>query len=519
MLTARLLEGNRFLIVEGNPDELDHVRLEFTKKINNWFVIKSKNKDANVDEAFITDSGIIPVGLWVELINACKKFNYVLTFYSDFEEKTRDMTMTYDGFKEYVDGLFSKSGMTLREYQVMGAFNMLSYRNCCVEISTSGGKTVISYVIFRYMIDVLKLKHILFVTPKTNLTTQSADKFILYDNDNQMESNWTHSEIYSGAKKKKVYDDNIVFGNYQSLRSKKSEFFDQFDAVILDEAHHGQCRSCRTIMKKCRNAMYKIGMTGTFPEDGSYDSFVLQSYIGPVVYRFTSYELINVEKFATPVHVSMIGLKYLEDDKNKALFDLRNVKKKDDPALGSKILNEEKSQARKDQRRFSFIVNMISKVTKNTLVLFSDVQNEYGVNVYTALKENTKKDVFYIDGNTSTATRQKMIDSMENDLTGNTIIVASIQCFSEGIDIANMWNIFLIETTKSENTIAQILGRGMRRFEGKEKTMMIDFIDDFRYGGGYFSDNYLWKHGMNRMEIYRKRGFPCNLINVDLNKR
>jgi ERCC4-related helicase len=111
-----------------------------------------------------------------------------------------------------------------------------------------------------------------------------------------------------------------------------------------------------------------------------------------------------------------------------------------------------------------------------------------------------------------------MIDTMENDTEGNTIIVASIQCFSEGIDIANMWNIFLIETTKSENTLAQILGRGMRRFEGKDKTVMIDFIDDFRYGGGYYNDNYLWSHGMKRMDIYKERGFPCNLISVDLNK-
>ena len=516
MLTARLTDNNRFLVVEGNTDELAQVRLSFTKKINRWYIIKSKNKDANVDEAFMNNVGMIPVGLWVELINVCKKFNYNLVFYDDFEKRTRDVDITFDGFKTYVDNLFEKSGMSLRNYQIQGAFNMLSYRNCCVEISTSGGKTVISYVMFRYMKDILKLNHILFVTPKTNLTTQSADKFILYDKENQVETDWTYSEIHSDAKKKKVYDDNIVFGNYQSLRSKKPEFFDQFDAIILDEAHHGQNASCRTIVKKCRNAKYKIGMTGTFPEDGSYDSFVLQSYIGPVVFRFTSYELINVEKFATPVHVNMISLKYLEEEKAKALFDLRNVSKKDDPTIGNKILNEEKTQARKNEKRFSFIVNMISKTTKNTLVLFSDVQNEYGKNIYISLKENTNKNVFYIDGNTATATRHKMIESMECDLTGNTVIVASIQCFSEGIDIANMWNIFLVETTKSENTIAQILGRGMRRFEGKDKTMMIDFVDDYRYGNTFFSDNYLWRHGMERMEIYKKRGFPCNLINVNI---
>jgi hypothetical protein len=91
-----------------------------------------------------------------------------------------------------------------------------------------------------------------------------------------------------------------------------------------------------------------------------------------------------------------------------------------------------------------------------------------------------------------------------------------MRCFSEGIDIANMWNIFLVETTKSDTIRAQILGRGMRKFKGKDKTIMIDFVDDFRFGGGYYNENYLFKHGMERIDIYNKRGFPCNTFEIDL---
>ena len=107
---------------------------------------------------------------------------------------------------------------------------------------------------------------------------------------------------------------------------------------------------------------------------------------------------------------------------------------------------------------------------------------------------------------------------MEDDLNQNTIVVASIGCFSEGIDIANMWNIFLVESTKSDTIMAQLLGRGMRKFEGKDKTVLVDFVDDFRYGSGYYTDNYLYKHGKERIDIYCKRGFPCNVVSVDLNK-
>jgi superfamily II DNA or RNA helicase len=81
-----------------------------------------------------------------------------------------------------------------------------------------------------------------------------------------------------------------------------------------------------------------------------------------------------------------------------------------------------------------------------------------------------------------------------------------------------MWNIFLVESTKSDNIMAQLLGRGMRTFEGKDKTVLVDFVDDFRYGNGFYQDNYLYKHGKERIEIYCKRGFPCNVASVDLTK-
>ena len=516
MLFANLTNDNQFLHISGDPMEIDRVRATFIKKIDSWYIIKKKNENAKVDEHFMNQYGLIPTGLWVELINTCNTFGIGLQFCDDFVYRTRDLVLTEESFKRYVDKLFEKSGITPKQYQIDGAFNMLSYKNCCVEVSTSGGKTLMSYILFRYMKDVVGLKHILFVTPKTNLTTQSANKFIKYDTDNGLDIDWTYGEIHADAKKKESYNENIVFGNYQSVCRKQPEFFDVFDAVIMDECHHSKCTSCRTIIRKCKNVKYKIGMTGTFPAEGSYNNFVLQTYLGPVVYRLSSYELINEEKFATPVHVNMIGLRYLDESKMKPLYEVRCVDKKDDPTIGGKIMNKEKDLMRGSDLRFRYICNMVSKVTKNSLVLFSDIQDEYGRRIYNYLKDNTDKHVFYIDGETSTKLRDNIIASMEADVDENTIIVASMQCFSEGIDIANMWNIFLVESTKSENTLAQILGRGMRRYEGKDKTVMVDFVDDFRYGDGDKRNNYLWKHGMERMSIYSKRGFPCKIYNVDL---
>lgn len=517
MIYARLTPDNKWLVVESdNNIEIKQLKLSFTKKINNWYIIKKKTPYANVDETFMNAYGMIPVGLWLELVNICKKYGYSLTFSEDFNCRIKNCSIAEADFIKYVNNLFRKSDITPMPYQLTGIYNILSYKNCCVEVSTSGGKTLMTYILFKFATEYLGIKHILYITPKTMLTTQSADKFEQYDKGNKVKSTWTYNEIHGAAKKKEEYNETIVFGNYQSLRNKKQSFFEKYEMVIVDECHHGICASLKNILNKCNKANYKIGLTGTFPKEDTYDNFILQSYIGPVVYRLTSFELINKENFATPVHVAAIEMKYLEKDKLEALYNLRVNKDKDNPTIGGKLLNMEKSLARDSRLRFNYICKMIINTTKNSLVIFSDVQNEYGTKVYNYIKENSDKSVYYIDGNTPTKNRDVIKEFMEEDDTGNTIIVASMQCFSEGIDIANMWNIFLIESTKSDIILAQLLGRGMRRHPKKDKTMMIDFVDDMRFGQGYYSDNYLYRHGKERQAIYKKRGFPYNVFPVEL---
>lgn len=518
MIRARLTYDNQWIICESDvPMEMKQLRLSFTVKIPNWYIIKKKYNYAQVDETFMNSYGMIPSGLWLHLIDVCKKYNYSIQFEDDFNCKITNCNIVKDDFLNYVNDLFKNSDMHPYDYQIEGIYNILLYKNCCAEISTSGGKTFMTYILFKYMIEKLGYKHILYITPKTVLTTQSSDKFREYDTRNKVESNWTYGEIHSGAKKQEKYNQTIVFGNYQSLCKKKKEFFDKYDVVIMDEAHHGTSPSCKKILSKCTNAVYKIGLTGTFPKEGTYENLMLQSYIGPVIYRLSSYDLINKENAATPVYVNAFELQYLDKEKLEALYNLRLSKNRDDPTAGGKLLEMEQNLARDSKLRFKFIAKLIMNTTKNSLVIFSDIKNEYGIKLYNYIKENAdNKTVYYIDGGVNPIVRNNMKEDMENDDTGNTIIVASMNCFTEGIDIANMGNIFLVETTKSDTILAQLLGRGMRNHPNKDKTMMIDIIDDFRYGQGYYSDNYLYRHGKERQAIYKKRGFPYKSFPISL---
>lgn len=517
-MKAALTFDNKFIVISDLTDiERKQLQLSFTKKIPNWFIIKKKNPFANVDLSFINSSNMIPTGLWLELVNICKKFNFSLIFSSDFNCRIKNCEFNEKIFYDYISDLFkSNEKIKPENYQTKGIYNVLSYKNCCLEVSTSGGKTLMAYMLFKFLYDNNECKHVLYVVPNTNLATQSLDKFLKYDKMNNVDSNYSYSEIHSEAKKKKEYNDNIIFGTYQSLCKKKKEFFEQFDCVFIDECAHAKADSIKNIIKKCVNAKYKVGVTGTFPKDGTYENFIIQSYIGPVIFKYSSYELINESRRATPVNVKGILLNYVDIEKKEALRNLRMNVGKDTFELGGKVLSVEKEVARNSQLRFKYICDLAAKTTKNTLILFGDIQNGYGRKIYNHLKENTDKSVFYVDGGISNDYRDNAKQSMENDETGNTIIVASIFTFGEGIDISNLHNVILVESTKSDSMVGQIIGRLMRKHESKESAILIDIGDDFRLGNDNKKNNYLYKHFIDRANNYKSRGFNYESYYVNL---
>lgn len=279
----------------------------------------------------------------------------------------------------------------------------------------------------------------------------------------------------------------------------------------VSNCHHTKANSIKTILVKCYNADYRFGLTGTLPKEGSADSFTIQSYLGPKVYELHAADLIK-DGNATPVHVIGIELDYLDKELKKKLFSLRNVKT--DEKDGSKLLNLEKDTARENRKRFLYICELIKKTTKNSLVLFSDIKNSYGRDIYNWLRENSDKNVYYIDGGTKADNREYFKKKMEEE--ENVILVASVGTFSEGIDILNLHNIFIVESNKSEYIVRQILGRGMRLMPGKELIQVIDFSDNYEYGSGYQRKNYLIRHSDERQRIYNEKKFPYKRFKIKL---
>ena len=99
----------------------------------------------------------------------------------------------------------------------------------------------------------------------------------------------------------------------------------------------------------------------------------------------------------------------------------------------------------------------------------------------------------------------------------DVVLVASIGVFSEGIDILNLHNLYIVESSKSEIIVRQMLGRGMRLMDGKDKITVFDFSDNFQYGTHQWQKkNYLLRHADERRKIYKDKRFPYKLFKVRL---
>ena len=523
-MQVTITDDNKFLILRNlNNYELNSVREFFTKEPDNSWVVKKKNPWFETETSFLNNFGMLPIGLWTELVRYAYLKNVRLDFDPKINEILQDTKIEFNTFKYYVDGLFEKAvdengnSVEMRSYQLEGVFKLLKFRKACVEVTTSGGKTLMSYILFKFLRDVKQVKKTLYIVPNKNLAVQSYEKYDKYEDWVQGSHNYLPAYLCGDMPKKqreKVPNADVLFATYQSLSNiKENEFFDKFDSVIVDECHHSRASTIKRILKRCHNTKYVFGMTGTFPKEDSFDRFVIESFIGPLVFKLTAFELINVHKAATPIYVINTYLNYASESEKKMLYESRKMKDKDDVGTGMRLLEQEMMFVNKNYNRMKYICDLVSKSKQNTLVLFNEVKDSkgYGRKIFEYLKENTDKTVCYADGHTDAKTRDYYNKRMDEDETCNTVIVGSQGTYSEGIDIANIGIIILAESFKSENILRQSIGRGMR-LGNKEKVVMFDIIDDLRYGEDgdkdWLRNNYLWKQHLERTKAYKEHQFP-----------
>jgi len=500
-MEIRLSDDKKFLIIDECTElEYEQMRLSLTKRIEGWRfhpLVKKRLWDGYI--SYIKGNKI-PSGLWKEVMEIGQEYNFEIKMQG--VKRLFDDEIKEEEFTKWATDFFAKHPkFQPRDYQIQAAFRILKYRRCLAELATSAGKTLISFMVVAYLLEVLKKKRILFIVPNVSLVIQATEDFDEYNLRDRIPLKI--QQIYAGAKIKK--SSNIVVGTYQSLVKKPADYFAEFDVVMVDETHKAKSLSIRTILDQCWHCDYRFGLSGTIPKKGTIDRLTLMACTGPLITNVSA-SFLQEQGHVSPCKVMIIEMDYASEEQKESFYFLSRT-----PEDRKNLFSLEQNFVISSEKRRKFILDVIAKTNHNSLVLFYRI--EQGEALYNALRQIPGKEVYYVDGGTDKDYREVYKKKMENK--DNVILVASYGTFSTGISVKRIHNIFLTESFKSEVIIRQSIGRGLRKHESKNMLNIVDFVDDMRYtADSRVYKNYLYRHGEARRDIYLEQKFPYTIKNV-----
>ena len=379
-----------------------------------------------------------------------------------------------------------------RDYQLDTFVHCIRRKRVLMVSPTSSGKSLIIYQILRYL-----QMPTLVIVPKVSLIHQMASDFVSYG---------LHPEdmvkIYSGQEKDVKAP--VTITTWQSVYKMPSEWFEKFQVIIGDEAHRFKAKSLIDIMTKTPHIAYRYGFSGSL-DDLQVNRMVLEGLFGPYHKIISTAELIE-QGYAAPIKIKIITLNY-NDEERKEVKHLLSRKKGDTKSKYS----EEITWLVKHQERNEFIVNLALSLKGNTLILYRLVE-DHGKPLLELFKNNVNnQNVYFVHGMVKAEDRERIRKIVNQE--DNSITLASIGTFSEGINIPKINNIIFAAPSKSRIQVMQSIGRGLRISEGKDELTLFDIADDLSVGKW---KNHTLKHLQERMIVYLEEQFPFKQYRVKL---
>lgn len=463
-------------------------------------------------------------GLWKQIVDWCKENDIDYVWESDQTHlKYTDFDLSLEQFTNYVNNW----NLTVipREYQYKAAWLILKYRISMSQLATRAGKTLIAYMVFRYMLE-NGAHNILMIVPNTTLVKQGVNDMSEYHEFFKSETVWSKGEMCESA--------NLTIGTFQSLikkLDKKSKhynpkFFQKFDVICCDECHTAKCKSIKTLLSldSFKSLKLRFGFSGTVPIENTIESFACQSLLGPVIQDIRSSELVD-DGFLAKVDVTQLYINYkltseLIDEyircgeylvgntvkdklgnelllpKEKQDFTIKYIKKlpfaveqvkqlynKEEymqylidccKAKGSTLLMLEQMIVHHSKLRIAVMDKLLTTINKNTIVFAH--HTEYLKSLYEHFSTTfPEKNVYIITGQTSQKKRDKILSELNENT--NCILCASYACCGTGLTFKNLYCGIFAQSFKSKTINLQSIGRGMLKTGEKDTFYLYDLVD------------------------------------------
>ena len=345
----------------------------------------------------------------------------------------------------------------LRDYQreclktIKGRYQA-GVRRQLICLPTGSGKTVIFAKFPRYF---RMQKQMLVLAHRKELLDQAYDKIKAINPELNV--------AVEQADRSADPDCDVVIASVPTLGRRGSNRIqrldpDRFFLVVVDEAHHATAATYRRVLDYFgvlapESPKLLVGFTAT-PKRG--DGQGLDAVFQEIVFSRSLPEMIP--KWLAPV----AGYRVETD------VDLSRVKTR----LGD-FVTSHLSQAVNTTLRNDLVVDVFRSNLKDRKTLCFCVDVAHTDSVANAFKE-AGIPAAAVTGEMDPAKREKALEDFH---TGRIQVLANCMVLTEGYDEPSITGIILARPTKSALLYTQMIGRGTRKYRGKENVTIIDIVD------------------------------------------
>ena len=267
--------------------------------------------------------------------------------------------------------------------------------------------------------------------------------------------------LLSGTSKDK--DQDFLFATMQMMAKPDiyTQFSkDEFDVIILDECHHAGADSYQRIMGYFTPKFW-LGMTAS-PDTNNYDIYSIFDH--HIAYEIRLQQALE-EDLLCPFHY--FGITDLEIDGE--VFDdnagVRNFANLVSDARIDYVIEQANYYGFSGER----VKGLIFCSRKEEAWELSRKFNERGYRMEA------------LTGDDSPSRREEVISRLTDDENEERQLdyILTVDIFNEGVDIPEINQVIMLRPTQSPVVFIQQLGRGLRKSEGKEYVVILDFIGNY----------------------------------------
>lgn len=263
-------------------------------------------------------------------------------------------------------------------------------------------------------------------------------------------------------------NEDFLFSTVQTMSKKDvMEQFkpDEFTFIVIDEAHHSAANSYKRIMDYFKPKLW-LGMTAT--PDRAYkeknEASIYEIFDYNIAYEIRLQKAME-EDLLCPFHYFAItdieiDGEMVTDDKNFRNFNLLTSDVRVDY-----ILEQAEYYGYSGERVKGLIFCSRIKEAEELSLKF----NKRGLRT------------LVLSGSDSDEAREEAIERLAGPEGPNCLdYILSVDIFSEGLDVPEANQIIMLRPTESPIVFVQQLGRGLRKSEGKEYAVILDFIGNYK---------------------------------------